>query len=84
MAVYHPLARQRHPASHGLAGLSALANGAPACPPWWPIARAAWVGEPAANRPPRSAVGGLTDRNRCPRRCLRTRGEWMDERPCAA
>ena len=28
MAVYHPLARRRHPASHGLAGLSALANGA--------------------------------------------------------
>ena len=59
MAVYHPLARRRHPASDGPAGLSALANGAPACPPWWSIARAAWTGEPAANWPPRRAVAKL-------------------------
>ena len=52
------------PASHGFADLSALANAASARPAWWPIARAAQAGEPAATRSPRSTVDELTRRKR--------------------
>ena len=52
------------PASHEVADLSALAKAASARPTWWRIARVAQVGEPAATRPLRSAVGELTRRKR--------------------
>jgi len=84
MAVYHPLARRASRPLLGFAGLSALDSGAPAGSIWCSIDRAASKGEPAATGPPRSAIGGLTDRNWCPWRCLRTRGVGGGERPCAA
>ena len=83
-AVYHPLARRASRPLLGFAGLSALDSGAPAGSIWCSINRAASKGEPAATGSPRSAIGGLTDRNWCPWRCLRTRGVGGGERPCAA
>ena len=68
-------------ASHGFDDLSALANAASARPTWWSIAQEVQASEPAATRPPRSAVGTPLASSRVENEPLSTRRKHLRMSP---